>query len=54
MIASELTYKLMEARTITEVAMAYQEWTGRHMAMAAEDGTRILADGQRLALIALL
>jgi hypothetical protein len=49
MIASELTYKLMAARTITEVAMAYQEWTSRHMAMAAEDGTRILADGQRLA-----
>ena len=26
MLASEFTYKLMAARTITELAMAYQEW----------------------------
>lgn len=49
MLASEFTYKLMAARTITELAMAYQEWARRGMMIAAEDGTRILADGQKLA-----
>lgn len=49
MLASEFTYKLMAAHTLTEFAMACQQWTGRRMMMAAEDGKCILADGQKLA-----
>ena len=49
MLASEFTYKLMAAHTLTELAMAYQQWAGRRMMMAAEDGKCILAEGQKLA-----
>ena len=39
-LASEFTTKL---------TAVYQEWATRHMEMAAEDGKRFLADGQKLA-----
>jgi Phasin protein len=48
-LACELTAKLTAARSIPEVATAYQEWASRHMQMAAEDAKRILDDGQKLA-----
>ena len=48
-LASEFTAKLTAARSIPEVATAYQEWAGRHLEMAAEDAKRIFADGQKLA-----
>jgi hypothetical protein len=48
-LASEFTAKLTAARSIPEVATAYQEWAQRHMEMAAEDAKRIFADGQKLA-----
>jgi hypothetical protein len=48
-LASEFTAKLTAARSMPEVAAAYQEWAQRHMEMAAEDAKRIFADGQKLA-----
>jgi hypothetical protein len=48
-LASEFTTKLTAARSLPEVAAVYQEWATRHMEMAAEDGKRFLADGQKLA-----
>lgn len=48
-LASEFSAKVAAARSIPEVATAYQEWATRHMEMAAEDAKRIFADGQKLA-----
>ncbi len=48
-LGSEFAAKLTAARSIPEVATAYQEWAGRQMEMAAEDAKRIFADGQKLA-----
>jgi cell division septum initiation protein DivIVA len=48
-LASEFAAKLTAARSIPEVATAYQEWATQHMEMAAEDAKRIFADGQKLA-----
>jgi hypothetical protein len=48
-LASEFTAKLTAARSMPEVAAAYQEWAQRHMEMAAEDAKRMFADGQKLA-----
>ena len=48
-LGSELVAKLTAARTIPEVATAYQEWASGQMEVAAEDAKRIFADGQKLA-----
>jgi hypothetical protein len=48
-LASELSIKLMAARSAPEVANAYQEWAIPHMERAAEDAKRILTDAQKLA-----
>ena len=48
-LGSEFVAKLTAVRSIPDVATAYQEWASRQMAMAAEDATRIFADGQKLA-----
>ena len=48
-LASELGAKLTAARSMPEVASAYQEWATRHMEMAAEDAKRIFSDSQKLA-----
>jgi len=48
-MASEFSAKLTAARSIPDVATACQEWTSRHMEMAAEDAKRIFADGQKMA-----
>ncbi len=48
-LASEFAAKLTAARSMPEVATAYQEWAQRHMEMAAEDAKRIFADSQKLA-----
>ena len=47
-LASEFATKLTSARSMPEVAMAYQEWTSRHLDMATEDAKRIVADSQKL------
>ncbi len=48
-LASEFATKVTAARSIPEVATAYQEWASRHMEMATEDAKRIFADGQKIA-----
>ncbi len=48
-LMSEFAAKMTAARALPEVAAACQEWTSRHMEMAAEDAKRIVADGQKLA-----
>ena len=48
-LTSEFAAKLTAARSIPEVATAYQDWASRHMEMAADDAKRIFADGQKLA-----
>ena len=48
-LASEFTAKLTAARSMPEVATAYQEWAQRHVEMAAEDAKHIFDDGQKLA-----
>ncbi len=45
-LASEFAAQLTAARSIPEVATAYQEWANRHMEMAAEDP--VFADSQKL------
>lgn len=47
-LASDISSKLTTARSLPEVATAYQEWASRRMSMLAEDGRRFIADGQRL------
>jgi len=47
-LASEFATRLTAARSIPEVATAYQEWANRHMEMAAEDAKRVFADSQKL------
>lgn len=48
-LASEFAARLTAARSMPEVATAYQEWAQRHMEMAAADAKRIFTDGQKLA-----
>ncbi len=48
-MASELSARLATARTLPDVASAYQDWFTRHMEAAAEDGQRIMAAAQTLA-----
>ena len=48
-LASEFSAKLTAARSMPDVAMAYQEWGHRHMEMAADDTKRMIADAQKLA-----
>ena len=45
-LASEFSTKLAAARSVPEVATAYQEWGSRHMEMAAEDAKRMIAEGR--------
>ena len=46
-LASEFAAKLTAARSLPEVATAYQEWAKRHMEMAADDAKRMFADSQK-------
>lgn len=48
-LASEFTAKLTAARSMPEVATAYQEWAQQHMEMAAEDAKRVFTDSQKWA-----
>ncbi len=47
-LASELISKLTDARSVPEGAKAYQEWAGRRMQMAFEDGQHLVADSFKL------
>ncbi len=48
-LAAELSARLTEARSLPDVATAYQEWATRHMEAAAEDSKRVMAAIQELA-----
>jgi hypothetical protein len=47
-LASELTAKLVAARSIPEAATAWQDWASRSMQLNAEHASHLLADGQKL------
>lgn len=46
-LAAEFWNKLAAARSVPEAAVAYQDWASRRMQMFAEDGQRLLSDGQK-------
>lgn len=45
-LASELTNKLIAARSVPDATTAWQEWTSKRMNFLAEDGRRVVANGQ--------
>ena len=47
-LASELISKLTAARSVPEIAKAYQEWASRRMQMVLEDGQHLFADSFKL------
>ncbi len=47
-LVTELANKLVAARSVPEVATAYQDWMLKRMEMLAEDGHRLLSSSQRL------
>jgi hypothetical protein len=48
-MAGELTRKLSAAKTLPDVAGAYQEWIARHVELMAKDREKALANGQKFA-----
>jgi hypothetical protein len=46
-IASEFANKLSAARSLPDVATAWQEWANRHMELLAQDGRHLLADTEK-------
>jgi hypothetical protein len=46
-LASKLTTKLMAARSWPDATAAWQEWASNQMNLLAEDGCRLVADGQK-------
>jgi Phasin protein len=46
-VASEFATKLTAARSVPETAAICQEWARRRLEMAAEDGKRLLGNGQQ-------
>jgi hypothetical protein len=47
-LASELADKLAAARSMADLAGAYQDCVSRQLELAAEDGRRMFADGEKL------
>lgn len=48
-LAAELTTKLVAARSLPDATAAWQEWANKRMSLLAEDGKRLVADGQKIA-----
>jgi Phasin protein len=46
-IASEFANKLTAARSLPDVATAWQEWANRRMELLAQDGRHLLADAEK-------
>jgi Phasin protein len=46
-LATTFSAKLVEARSIPEAVITYQEWTCRQMEMAAQDTKHLLDDAQK-------
>jgi hypothetical protein len=47
-MAADLANKLSSAKSFTETAHLFQNWTVKHMEMAAEDARRMLSDTQEI------
>ena len=47
-LASKLAAKLTSARSVPEIANAYQDWARQRMQMALDDGQRLFADSLKL------
>jgi hypothetical protein len=47
-LASEFADRATNARSIPDAVAACQEWTSRRFEMMATDGTRLLADSQKI------
>lgn len=47
-MAADFANRLTSARSLTETASLFQNWTAKHMEMAAEDARRVLADTQEI------
>ncbi|MGJ0509220.1 MAG: hypothetical protein ACR652_19265 [Methylocystis sp.] len=45
-MAADLASRLTSARSLTETASLFQNWTMKHMEMAAEDARRVMTDTQ--------
>lgn len=45
-IAADFANKLTSAKSFTETASIFQNWTVKHMEMASEDARRLLSDTQ--------
>jgi Phasin protein len=48
-LSSQLAAKITAAKSMPEVATAYQEWAGEHVKQLASDGESLVANVQRLA-----
>jgi len=47
-LAADLVAKLADSHSVADTTAAWQEWGSRRMQLVAEDGKRLVADGQRL------
>jgi histidinol dehydrogenase len=47
-IAADFANKLTAAKSFTETASIFQNWTVKHMEMATEDARRVLSDTQEI------
>jgi hypothetical protein len=47
-ITAEFANRLTSAKSLTETANLFQNWTVRHMEMATEDARRVLSDTQEI------
>lgn len=45
-MAADFATRLTSARSLTETASLFQNWTMKHMEMAAEDARRVMTDTQ--------
>lgn len=48
-LSSELTSKLVAARSVPEAMAAWQEWSARRLEAMAEDGKHLFSDAQKFA-----
>jgi hypothetical protein len=47
-MAADFANRLTSARSLTETASLFQNWTQKHMEMAAEDARRAISDAQEI------
>jgi hypothetical protein len=47
-MAVDFAYRLTSAKSLTEAADLFQNWTVRHMEMAGEDARRMMSETQEI------